>query len=385
MSLMALDIQTLFFSAVTVSFTAGVAAIYFGSQDMSYRSVRDWGVATVVMSLGLALVAVRNNTEAMVGVLIASTLLVYGMVLMYRSLLVYRHESTRDMPGLILVGITIFTVLLWRVDIVSLGTRTAVVSGSVGIIMWRCAWLMGIRALPSARCSQRFTGAVYAIYALLQTVRVIAVVLGSSEDVLAGGLLDILYMQGITALWVLVTLGVIWMVVERQQEDLLQMAMNDPLTGALNRNAMLSSFEHERSRCGRNQGNFAVVMFDIDHFKRFNDTYGHLTGDAVLQGLVVTLREVVRQHDSVGRFGGEEFMVIMPDIAGEVATQVAERARQAIQERGFVVKGQRVELTVSAGVAVFPDNGQDWDELVSAADSALYNAKGSGRNCVVLA
>lgn len=381
---MAIDLQTLFFSAVLVSLTAGVAAIYFGMQNVSYRSVRDWGIATVIMSVGLALVAVRNDTDEIIGVLLANTLLVAGMVLTYRSFLVYREESTRDVPGWSLVGVTVIAVVLWQTGHISLGMRTAVVTGSVGFIMWRCTWLMSVKALPLARRSQHFTATIYALYALLNTARTIAALLGD-DDVLDSSLLDNLYMPSITVLWVMVTLCVIWMVVERQQEQLLRLAMSDPLTGAFNRNAMLAAFEHERSRCGRSQGNFAVAMFDIDHFKRFNDTYGHLTGDAVLQGLVVTLREVMRKHDSVGRYGGEEFMIIMPDIDGALAMQVAERARQVIQDRGFMVNGQRVELTVSAGVAVFPDNGQDWDELVSAADTALYKAKSSGRNCVVLA
>lgn len=381
---MTLDLQTLFFSAVMVSLTAGIAAIYFGSQYVSNRSVRDWGIASVIMSAGLALVAVRNDTDEIIGVLLANVLLVAGMVLTYRSFLVYREESTRDVPGWSLVGVTIIAVVLWWTGLISLGTRTAVVTGSVGLIMWRCTWLMSIKALPLARRSQHFTATIYALYALLNTARTIAAVLGD-DDVLDSSLLDNLYMPSITVLWVLVTLCVIWMVVERQQEQLLRLAMSDPLTGALNRNAMLAAFESERSRCGRTQGNFAVAMFDIDHFKRFNDTYGHLTGDAVLQSLVVTLRDVMRKHDSVGRYGGEEFMIIMPDIGGELAIQVSERARQAIQERGFAANGQRVELTVSAGVAVFPVNGQSWDELVSAADAGLYQAKSAGRNRVVLA
>ncbi|MDP1931439.1 MAG: GGDEF domain-containing protein [Gammaproteobacteria bacterium] len=382
---MALDLQTLFFSTIMVSLTAGGSAIYFGLRDESYRSVRDWGVATVIMSLGLTLVATRNSADELVGVMIANALLVSGMVLIYRSFLIYRLESTRDIAGWSMVGITVITVALWQVDLVSLGVRTAVVTGSIGIIMWRCAWLMSVRALPSARRSQYFTAAIYFLFAMLNTVRTLAAVFADADDALAPTLLDTVYMSSITVLWVTVTLCVIWMVVERQQEQLLRMAMSDPLTGALNRNAMLAEFERERYRCSRHHGSFAIAMFDIDHFKRFNDTYGHLIGDAVLQDLVVTLREVVRKLDSVGRYGGEEFMIIMPDTTASVAMQVAERARLEIQKRGLLVNGQRVELTVSAGVAVYPVSGQDWDTLVSAADTALYQAKSNGRNCVVAA
>jgi diguanylate cyclase (GGDEF)-like protein len=136
-------------------------------------------------------------------------------------------------------------------------------------------------------------------------------------------------------------------------------------------------------------GGFAVLMIDLDHFKRINDTYGHLTGDDVLAAVAVAISGAVRQGDTVGRFGGEEFVVLLPGIGRADVLGIAERVRVAVGELNVVIStgGGTIRvggLSVSIGVARFPDAGPALDDVLRSADAALYRAKDAGRNRVAV-
>ncbi|HEX3650930.1 MAG TPA: GGDEF domain-containing protein [Pseudonocardiaceae bacterium] len=138
----------------------------------------------------------------------------------------------------------------------------------------------------------------------------------------------------------------------------------------------------ELARAERQQTAAGVLMLDLDHFKRINDTYGHLTGDAVLKAVADALRRECRDYDLVGRFGGEEFMILTPNIDATDLNSIAERFRRCIGNLSVTSPDTREQVTVtaSAGVVVYPQGGSDLDELLLAADAALYRAKESGRN-----
>ena len=123
-------------------------------------------------------------------------------------------------------------------------------------------------------------------------------------------------------------------------------------------------------------------MIDIDHFKTYNDNYGHLVGDVILRELAKSLRESIREIDFIGRFGGEEFSVFLPQTAKDQALQVAERLREIIANTEFSAYDETLRLTVSIGVANFPLNSRDKDFLIEIADKSLYKAKQEGRNRV---
>jgi diguanylate cyclase (GGDEF)-like protein len=138
----------------------------------------------------------------------------------------------------------------------------------------------------------------------------------------------------------------------------------------------------ELARAERQQTAAGVLMLDLDHFKRVNDTYGHLTGDAVLKAVSEALRKESRDYDLVGRFGGEEFMILTPNIDPLDLGSVAERFRRCIGNISVTSPDthEQVTVTASAGVAAYPQSGCDLDELLLAADAALYRAKEDGRN-----
>ncbi|MCX6362796.1 MAG: GGDEF domain-containing protein, partial [Actinobacteria bacterium] len=162
-----------------------------------------------------------------------------------------------------------------------------------------------------------------------------------------------------------------------------RLARIDSLTVVLNRGAIVNELEREAERVAREGSPLGVGMLDIDHFKLVNDTYGHAAGDAVLCEIVHSVLGVMRPYDSFGRFGGEEFLVLVPGSDEVELRDVLERVRRAIACAAIVVDGHELAVTVSLGGAV--RGRESADRLIARADDALYTAKEQGRDRVVLA
>jgi diguanylate cyclase (GGDEF)-like protein len=160
-------------------------------------------------------------------------------------------------------------------------------------------------------------------------------------------------------------------------------ATHDPLTGLWNRLASAEALRRELSRSVRRKEPISVIMADLDHFKSVNDTYGHLSGDAALREAAHRLRSSVRAYDTVGRYGGEEFVLVLPECDAQGALHQAERIRGKFEREPFDLPDARIPVTLSLGAAsVEAKDGLEPDALIWAADQALYRAKARGRNCV---
>jgi two-component system cell cycle response regulator len=163
-------------------------------------------------------------------------------------------------------------------------------------------------------------------------------------------------------------------------------ATHDSLTGLLNRHAILGVLQKELQRSEREGSDVSVLMADLDHFKRVNDQHGHLAGDEVLRNTADRMKSSMRRYDSLGRYGGEEFLAVLPGCSAEDGTAQAERLRLAIGLTPFSVGGKLLTVTCSVGMACRTSNvWQDTDSIVRAADVALYSAKALGRNQVACA
>lgn len=171
----------------------------------------------------------------------------------------------------------------------------------------------------------------------------------------------------------------------RLHEEIKRLAITDGLTGLYNYRYFQEHLKRELERCKRFNHILSLLIIDIDHFKKFNDTYGHLEGDAFLQRLAILLNFQVRQSDVVCRYGGEEFVIITPETSKANAFLLGERIRKRVDERFFTQeeKNQLPFTSVSIGIASFPDDAVEQRELIECADIALYEAKRTGRNKVV--
>ncbi len=163
-----------------------------------------------------------------------------------------------------------------------------------------------------------------------------------------------------------------------------ELAITDSLTQAFSRRYFFERFKEEFERSKKFKLKFSFLMLDIDHFKYFNDHYGHLVGDTILREISKTIKETMRQIDFIGRYGGEELSIILTETDKDKAGFAAERIRQAIESKRIKAYGEDLRATVSIGIATFPVDARNTKALIERADEALYRAKQTGRNKVCI-
>jgi diguanylate cyclase (GGDEF)-like protein len=170
----------------------------------------------------------------------------------------------------------------------------------------------------------------------------------------------------------------------RLQETLRSGSERDPLTDLYNRRHLEISLQRELARAQRHGFPVSLIMLDVDHFKAFNDANGHEAGDEVLRSVAHVLKRHTRAEDVACRYGGEEFLVVLPDCAVDDAYAKGEAIREAIAQLHVFSRGTALpRITASLGIACYPEDGERMDDLIAGADGALYRAKASGRNCIV--
>ena len=189
----------------------------------------------------------------------------------------------------------------------------------------------------------------------------------------------------ISRLIIMLTASVLSLALVMRSQRLLQLATSDSLTGLFNRGYVDDRLALELSRARRYGNVLTLAVIDADHFKSLNDRHGHPSGDLVLRGIASILRDSFRQSDTVGRYGGEEFVVVLPETDGDAAWRKLESLRELVASTAFAVAGhgEQVRMTVSAGLASFPDDGEDAAELFALADERMFQAKNEGRNRVI--
>ncbi len=163
-----------------------------------------------------------------------------------------------------------------------------------------------------------------------------------------------------------------------------ELTITDSLTQVFNRRYFLLRFNEELERSRRFNYKFSFLMLDIDHFKDYNDRYGHLVGDVILREISKTIKEKMRQIDFIGRYGGEELSLILTETDKSEAMVAAERFRQAVESKETRAYDENLKVTISIGISVFPDDSFDAKKIIDKADQALYKAKESGRNRVCI-
>jgi two-component system cell cycle response regulator len=170
------------------------------------------------------------------------------------------------------------------------------------------------------------------------------------------------------------------------QEKLRIQATHDGLTKMLNRNSIFEILESEFERSGRGKSSLGMIMADIDHFKKINDTYGHQAGDMVLKKVAHILKKSIRRYDRVGRYGGEEFLILLPDCDANTIEKIAERLREKISQEDYLFNDQVINVTISMGLSVSKGGAFSSPEaMITVTDTALYEAKRNGRNRWIMA
>ncbi|MGE0874605.1 MAG: GGDEF domain-containing protein [Burkholderiales bacterium] len=382
---MILDTRSLVVASLLVATLMGAVSLVVARMQGGTRLVASWGLAILVLAAGLAGIALRGQVPDLLSITVANTALVAGLVLAIRALRIFCGIPPKDLLGWSATALLFVLILLSSEVWPSVTFRIVAANAAIAVVAIRAALVLRSHVVPGCELSFRFTEIFFWMLGLVTGTRCVAALLFPVDSLMQPSTLNSVSFLSYAGFIAVLTLGVMWMEIEYLQKDLSRLARFDSLTGLANRGAFLAEFEREVSRSSRSGGRFSLVMFDLDHFKQLNDRHGHPAGDHVLREFADILRASVRQHDVAGRYGGEEFVVLMPDMGKDIAVKVAERIRDAVQAREFEYAGRRMHVTVSGGVATLGEDGADWDALLKAADKALYAAKEGGRNRIVSA
>lgn len=229
--------------------------------------------------------------------------------------------------------------------------------------------------------STRFTVVVLLVHVCVICMRLFTALLPlPRESLFEPTRIQTIFVVSSALIMIALMVGLVLMVAERVRRELEHYATRDPLTGATVRAVLIASAEQEFHRCRRHGRNMVVMLLDIDRFKDINDTYGHKVGDKVLLDIAQRVRAALRRHDQLGRYGGEEFIVLLPETRLDVAQVVAERIRSCLAQPADGVPN----VTVSIGMTTNRNDDQSIDMLLARADLALFQAKADGRDRIVV-
>lgn len=335
-----------------------------------------WATGTLLF-VGSSILFSQQNTPPSVHIMLANCLLLLGVSCMMSAMLRFYGRPPPRRAVVAAGTAVLLSVLAWYTFAQpSFLIRLTIMSLALSAIFARLCWLPlrhGRRSVGTA-----VTSAAFALTMASCLLRMISVVAGWDRPsaLLDLGTVQSIYLASFNVGLLLGSVGFILMANERLHNILEFNASHDALTGALNRGAFFELAEAHiaTSRAGGGLP-CSVALLDLDHFKQINDQYGHAIGDRVLKHFCQATRSVLRPIDALGRYGGEEFVVLLPGMGRSEAGAVAQRLRNAIQHAAGVPP-----YTVSIGLATLSDAVENIDELLIAADQALYEAKRNGRN-----
>ena len=364
------------------------------------RSRRDglgrWAGALMVNAVGHMLVMLRGVVPDVLSVVVGNLLLSCVFVGMIGAIYQFQGRAVR-WPLLLTPPVLVTGFVMAFMD--NFPARASFVGLVIGLqAVWALAAALERRHATVGR-GQWLLVAGLGLEAVVLGGRALLVLALSPADgagsILQSSTLQTLTFMGTFSVVLISSVGFVFMSRDRADENNRVMAAIDSLTGVANRRSLIAALDRDVSRAVRTRESIALMMVDIDHFKLVNDLYGHPAGDHVLCCVVNVLRRRVRAQDLVGRYGGEEFMVVLPDTTLAGAEQLARELCQAVEESRCRVAAPSaadadsgVSIAVTVSIGVFGgrlEPGDSWDMLIAAADRAAYQAKGNGRNRVEVA
>jgi diguanylate cyclase (GGDEF)-like protein len=353
------------------------------SYPPSIRGLREWAWGPLLCFLSTVMFALRGVVPDAITVVLANGFLFQGCILYYAGsqLFLGRKRDTWRWTALNVVMAVVLAWFTWRQPdySVRLAVFTAAVS-ALFIAHARQYLHHGVKDFDTL-----FMTGILMMQATVAGVRCVSALGGlAGNDLLEATWVQSLYivMYSLTALFMSIA-GVL-MATDRVRVEFEFLASHDPLTGVLNRRAVLGACEAQLARCQRFGGSMALLMIDVDHFKSVNDTYGHLTGDEVLREIVARLQRALPPQGTLGRYGGEEFLALLPDADLQIALEAAEELRQQLiqpfqMDTTLAELGVR-PLTVSMGIASYRGPTETIDLILARADEGLYRSKAMGRD-----
>jgi diguanylate cyclase (GGDEF)-like protein len=354
-------------------------------RDAKMRSMTMWSAGLLALCASTALYGFRDAMPLALSVIAGFVCLNAGFLLEYAALRTFRGRPVRwrALCAVTAAAITAHIVLL----LTGASEQLRIAFASAVMAAWLVASLLvllrGIKA--DERYSHVLTASFFGVWACCSLLRGLYAAFSGDPH------MTLFATNVVQSVWLAIqfvsilgtSLGFILMTKERSDHEIIRLASTDSLTGLLNRRTFMESAYAELARAHREHRPTCVLMLDLDHFKKINDTYGHRAGDRVLQHFSQALRSCIRPFDLAGRYGGEEFCVLLSGAEPAEAEAIADRIRAAVEADVVDVATANLAYTVSIGVTDVPRDAVVLEEIVSRADEALYEAKSGGRNRVV--
>jgi len=369
---------------LTMSMLMGILVLVVARGERKSVALRFWGWGLITYACGMLVIISSFWLPYDLTQVVGNGLISLGGLFTARGVFMHVPERPQLRFTVGLLGVVVAGLILNHVlpgyAIMDIALPTFYASLLYAVVSWQL-----IRHPPAAaRAAARFLVTTILLTLMVWNLRLLAIwlMVRGSADPSRGDAMQAGFAIFQMLLVVCSTLGLMWVEVRLMEDDLKRSAFTDLLTGLPNRRAMHLRFDEEVARCRRQKQTFGLLLFDIDLFKQINDTCGHYVGDTVLRHIAGVLDKHKRGEDVLGRIGGEEFLVILPQHGREDCIHAAERLRKAVEGARSHEEVATPTATVSGGVAMFPEDGEDWDRLYMAADRRMYQAKRAGRNQV---
>lgn len=342
------------------------------------NSLSWWWFGLLLQPAGFVLIALRGHVPNFVSVVLANMMIAAALACFAIAMRMFTGVRQRRGYAAALVLLAGFFAIFYSGDLLS---RIVSLSLLHTLLLAFCARAIYRQELKITRVSHVLAG-LFVIGALSMASRAIYHIVSHDPIV------DIFSMRWPTILSygmggllpIVGTIGFLLMCTERSQKDLERMASEDPLTGAYNRRALAEFGMREIARARRHGIPLSVILIDIDYFKKINDELGHAAGDLALIETVHRLRKNMRNEDYLGRMGGEEFLILLPDTDIQQAEVLAQRIQQDFASHPMLLQEQRRSITLSGGITLLSASDHFFDDMLKRADDAMYTAKVLGRN-----
>lgn len=391
-----IDARTILLAHGVLLVSVGLAFVIASKMMRQFGSLMLWSASCGLQGLGFLFMAWRGLMTPVFSVLLANSLVIIGIAVLPYAVAqdLGVKFKLRHLLYLVVTGLLLFVLTYMQAEV---NLRMAAGAGTLSIILLWAAWLTWQYLQRGDRLSMVW--GIFVPLALMGgamgfvTLKLLYQWLflpPITETYLGQAMLDHFSTHGfIHLLGIFLVTGinfsVIITVAARLNRDLEHMAHHDALTGLLNRYMFFDVASQMLALQGRSGGGSVLLFLDLDYFKKINDLYGHAAGDAVLRRFSDVLREQLRLSDVVGRYGGEEFCVLLPSVSVSQAIQTAERLAAMTRDIKMPWQDKVITVTVSIGVAVNAHSDEGLESMIMRADAALYQAKRSGRNKIVVA
>lgn len=385
--ILTLDVATLSFMSVIMFAILALLIwmLWYGHRDES--AIAYWALGLTSSAVGLGLLVLRGQIPDLLSIVLSNYLLLLSHCWCWWGTDRFFGRRPNHAFGLIFVGTLALLIFYFSILRNDMATRILIMSCGFTLLSLANAYATARTSERGMRVPQMLVATAFIILAALNVARFYATVKApGGATIFDNAALNALNFLLPPVSCCFAVFGWTLMVNQRLRMRLAETVRLDGLTRILNRAALDEAAAQEVSRCQRHGKPLSMLMLDIDRFKQINDQYGHKAGDDVLRQVVENMRRHLRREDHFGRYGGDEFVFLLPETPTEGGKLLAERIRRAISGRKLELGTESVTVTASIGVATIDCRSDvDWEQLAMRADAALYEAKRQGRNRVVSA